>query len=784
MLLEELITSDAPKDRPSIAVQIKLDSKGRNKKGVTSLFGREKRFVAVGLEGASTFRMELSVVGDDRTLQVDVSLRASIIDGEAAEMAAVASVRTGWLNAIQAEIKAAFAIGANGRDFKSLLALCGTDSRARAFMAALSPGFHRIGLSLSSAVARPVEPSKPVIDFSHPFEIPADGVRISPDISFSLEPDPDRADVYYTSLATSEIIKNKLHADIRDHLTGRYSLQQWRYDSSGIRDQLTQLVNEKAAEFGRRLVNAVAVRTTEERPNKPVTVEGQASFPLSDTNRSLILRYSASLSLSDAATWDRIKRNDPAANDISAAGRQAVESALSSVLRSTSRDAALNVLTGDQESVAQLTSAVERKLAETIGAYGWSAGETAIIPSPLGDSLLTSKGGHVESRMRDYTLAFDVAKAAIECEATVEVVDAELLLSALNTNDTTSSLVSGRIERAIESVLRSTTANAFFDFTSGGDTFDIASEVQIRLAEEANNALSQAGIRIGKATGTRRLSGNTIEATTGSAITFRLGNNPVLKRLHELRNAPSFVMCDEPVTDIHGVSYQVRFDIRFILQDYAETSKDVVIDHALKHDVRGHMALIKQTISDACIGILRRIPANYYYRDNLRASMLDGFIATLAMSRVATYHGLVIDIPPGNVTIQIKDDNNAKAAAYGAIRANQQNIIDSLSSADPLDWNAGQKVETSMANTGKLQSLIKDGYFGQGGLGGDETFESLRENLYPQLQYIAEDEKARTALTAFLDRGYGQKKLASEDRKAIEPSGENAPGSPDVEPAN
>lgn len=776
MLLEELITSDAPKDRASITVHVKLDSRGRNKKGVTSLFGREKRFAAVGLEGASTFQIELSVAGDDRTLQVEVSLRASIADGEAAERAGVTSVRTGWLNAIQAEIKSAFTMGANGRDFKSLLALCGTDAGARAFMAALSPGFHGIGLSLSSAVAQPLEPLKPVVDFSHPFEIPADGVRISPDISFSLERDPDRADVYYTSLATSDVIKNKLHADIRDHLTGRYSLQQWRYDPSAIRDQLTQVVNEKAADFGRRLVSAVMVRTAEERPNKPVAIEGQASFPLSDTNRSLILHYSTSLNLSDAATWERIKRNDPAANDMSVPGRQAIERALSSLLRSLSKAAALNILTGDQENIAQLTNSVQRKLAETLGAYGWSCGETSIVPAPLGDSLLTNKGGRVESRMRDYTLAFEAARAAIECEATVEVIDAELLLSTLKTNDTTSSLVRARIERAIESLLRSTTPNAFFDFTAGGGGFDIASDVQIRLAEDADNALSQAGIRLGKETGTRKLSGNTIEARIGSAIVFRLGSNPVLRRLHELRNGSSSVVCDETVTDIHGVSYQVRFDIRFILQDYAEAGKDLVIDHALKHDMRDHMALIKQTISDACIGILRRIPANYYYRDNLRASMLDGFIATLAMSRVATYHGLVIDIPPGNVTIQIKDDNNAKAAAYGAIRANQQSIIESLSSTDPLDWNAGQKVEMSMANSGKLQSLIKDGYFGEGGLGGEETYEGLRENLYPQLQYIAEDEKARNALTAFLDRGYGQKKLAGGDRKAIDSPGENTAG--------
>jgi hypothetical protein len=786
LLLEELITTAEPNNYPTLAVQIKLDAQGRNKKGVTSLFGREQRFAAIGVEAASPLQIRLSVAGDDRILPVNVSLRASIADAAAAERAGVASVKAGWANAIEAEIKAAFVMGANGRDFKSLLALCGADGGSRALMAALAPGFHSIGLSLLSAVAKPVEPPKPVLDFNHPFEIQTDGVRISPDISFSLERDPDRSDVYYTSLATTDTIKNKLHTDIRDHLTDRYSLQQWRFESSIIRDRLTRLVNDKATEFGRKVVNTVTIRTPEERPNKPIETQGQASFPVPDSNRRLVLDYSASLRLSEAATWERIKLNDPgAAADISGTARQVIETSLASILRSTDRDALLNVLAGQRDDVGHLKEAMGYKIADGLRAYGWSAFDVAIVPASIADSLLTKKRGNVETGWIDYSLAFSTAKATIECAATVEVVDAPALLAVLREDELSNDLVVTRLQRAIDGVLRSTTANAFFEFGSSDAAFDIAPDVQTRMIEAANVSLSQIGLRLSDDTGTRRLSGNTIEARTGSKIAFRLGTSPVLQRLADLRNLRDSVTCDEIVTDIHGISYPVKFDIRFVVQNHAEENKAIFIDHSLKYDLREHIAMVKQTITDTCIGILRRIPANYYYRDNLRTSMLDGGIATLAMSRVEIYHGLVIDIPPGHVTILIRDDNNAETAAYKAIRANQQNVLDNLTSADPIDnWKQERMVEAHTSNSGTIQKLISDGHFAQGGLGGGVTFEGLRENLYPQLQYIAEDEKARNALAAFLDRGYGHKKLAASEQKNIESSGENTGGSADIESTN
>jgi hypothetical protein len=742
LLLEELISKEPSAGRTFVPVVVRLDKKGRRVSGLGGLMAtRHRRYVGIGVQASSKVSRDFSSAGDDRVLRIEVAIQAVIDDVDAAERAAVASSATSWMQALNAQVDAAFNEASRGGNrFLAILALCGEEGAALLFEK-LAPKLSDIGLTLISMVAHPVEPGASVLPFKRSLMVETDADPISIDISFSLERDPQREVDYYTSVLPSQTIAEKLHTALRDYLERRFLLQQWRFDIDLIRTEIRQFINERSAQFGRRVSGPLVVNSPEERANRPLSINGKSSTLL--LGRDIELSHSASIQLTDAATWERLKRNDPVARDMTAVASSEVSDALARILKREGQEFVLNLLL-NKVDLADLSESIREEVTPKLRQYGWAMVEIAFQGKPFPDSFLVRGSGNVTLHIQDYSLGLNRGSARIGVSVSLRVVDPSALLNALEGGIQSVEVLKDSMKVAIQDVVRTTTAGEFFDFGSTVE-LKIADAVRGRLADAIENSLSELGVRLTVA------SASSHDNTRG--ITFRLETNPALERLSQFKNSRHDLKYGESVKDVRGVTYPIKFDIRMIIKGLSENPdyKEIFIDHALKQELPEHIEGLKQTVEDSCVAVLRRIPANYYYRENLRTTRLDGFLATVLMERIENYHGVLVDIPPGHITIIVDDSNNMSAQLEDARRDLKRQALQSAVSIDAIDDG---ETERRMAMIGeRLEKLTEvEEALLEGELGGVETFEGLRDNLYPYLQYIADDQNVHGAAKAFLDR--------------------------------
>ncbi|KQS72220.1 hypothetical protein ASG39_00020 [Rhizobium sp. Leaf371] len=669
-------------------------------------------------------------------MRIDVSVHAVIDGPDAAERAAIASARTSWLQALNSQVDAAFNEAARGGNrFASLLALCGEDGAADLYDR-LAPKLSEIGLTLTSTIAEPADPGVTAVQFKRSMIVETDADPLSIDISFSLERNPARDTDYYTSSAPSQVIVEKLHAELRDYLERRYPLQQWRFNSDQIRAETRQFINAKTAQFGRQIVGPIVINSPEERTNRAVSVNGK--FRLSLLGRDTEVSYSAGVQLTDAATWERLKRNDAAVRDMAPVASTELQAALTRVAKQSGDQYALDILL-NRVDVLEMAEKVRENANKHLLPYGWKLSEVVLDGKPFADAFVVKGGSSVTLDIQDFPLGLNRGFARLGLSVLLKVVDPLALLSSVQSGVQSIDIIRDRMKVAVQDVTRTTTAGEFFDFASQTE-LKISDALRLRLGEAIEANLSDLGVGFAVVSNSR-------------GMTFRLETNPALERLSLLTNERYELQYGEPVKDSRGTTYPVKFDVRMRVDGLSSIAryKEIFIDHSLKKDLAAHIEAVKKTVEDCCVAVLRRIPANYYYRENLRTTRLDGFLATVLMERIETYHGLVVEIPPGQITVLVDDGNNMSGELEDARRDLKRQVLQNAVLIDAIDdGESERKIAMAEERLGKL--LAVQGKLLEGELGAQETFEGLRDNLYPYLQYIADDQNVHAAAKAFLDR--------------------------------